>query len=92
MHVDRKIALINGEDFLYSLRRAFLGIFIAKQSLAAFAVTVLFVSSNDCSPKTSSSLIKPTVVPFFEIISTSPFFRSKHNLTLHQNYKSPNQP
>ena len=76
MHVDRNIALINGDDFLYSLSNVFFGIFIAKQSVEAFAVTVLFVSSNiDCSPKTSSSFIKPTVVPFFEIISTSPFFK-----------------
>ena len=75
MHVDRNIALINEDDFLYSLSKVFFGIFIAKQSFTAFAVTVLFVSrSIDCSPKTSSSLIKPTVVPFFEIISTSPFF------------------
>ena len=93
IQVDRNIALINDDDFLYSLIKVFFGIFIARQSFTAFVVTVLFVSSNiDCSPKTSSSLIKPTVVPFFEMISTSPFLKNKHNLTLHQNYKSPNQP
>jgi hypothetical protein len=43
MHVDRNIALINGDDFLYSLSNEFFGIFIAKQSVEAFAVTVLFV-------------------------------------------------
>ena len=78
MQVDRNIALINEDDFLYSLSKVFFGIFIAKQSLAAFTFTVRLVSrSIDCSPKTSSSFIKPTVVPFFERISTSPFFNKQ---------------
>ena len=45
MQVERNIALINEEDFLYSLVSIF-GIFIAKQSFTAFAVTVLFVSKK----------------------------------------------